>query len=174
MFKMRVRNKYMIDISFFWTMFIIASICITVPVIPLIIVPSPFNFIVFTVLMFIYWLAGFIYFFACLIYSLGYNEIDPNGITRHFLFYKKHYSWNDLQFISKSRTQGRLGASIEKIVVSVEIPIENLKRKNINPMYSKKCFYIPYSQDLEEYIIANSPITCYTYSYIIDDTIKNY
>ena len=58
----------------------------------------------------------------------------------------------------------------KNIIVSVEIPKEEFKRKHTYPMYSKKVFYIPYSKALEEYIIVNAPIECYTYSYIVDDT----
>lgn len=104
-------------------------------------------------------------------YSFGYNIIDENGITRCFLFFKRHYSWNDLQFISKSRTYIKLSRSVyEKVVVSVKIPKEAFKRSHTYRLYSKKCFYMPYSKELESYIIAKAPIDCYTYSYIVDDT----
>ena len=104
-------------------------------------------------------------------YSFGYNIIDENGITRCFLFYKKRYSWNDLQFISKSRTYIKCSRGVyEKVVVSVKIPKEDFKRRHTCRLFSKKCFYMPYSKELEGYIIAKAPIDCYTYSYIVDDT----
>ncbi|MEE1125982.1 MAG: hypothetical protein U0L18_08655 [Acutalibacteraceae bacterium] len=104
-------------------------------------------------------------------YSFGYNIIDENGITRCFLFYKKRYSWNDLQFISKSRTYIKCSRGVyEKVLVSVKIPKEDFKRRHTCRLFSKKCFYMPYSKELESYIIAKAPIDCYTYSYIVDDT----
>ncbi|MBQ1992775.1 MAG: hypothetical protein II233_08390, partial [Clostridia bacterium] len=103
-------------------------------------------------------------------YSFGYNIIDENGITRCFLFYKKRYSWNDLQFISKSRTYIKCSRGVyEKVLVSVKIPKEDFKRRHTCRLFSKKCFYMPYSKELESYIIAKAPIDCYTYSYIVDD-----
>lgn len=105
------------------------------------------------------------------IFTLGYNVVDENGITRCFLFYKKRYNWNDLQFISKSRTYIKFSGGIcEKIIVSVKIPKDNFKNIHIYRMFSKKWFYMPYSKDLESYMIAKSPINCYTYSYIVDHT----
>ncbi|MEE1280841.1 MAG: hypothetical protein UHK60_01110 [Acutalibacteraceae bacterium] len=107
---------------------------------------------------------------AFTVYSWGYNIIDENGITRCFLFFKKQYSWNDLQFISKSRAYGKNWSIIEKIIVSVKIPKDDFKKKYIYRLFSKKCFCMPYSKALESYIIAKAPIECYTYSYIVDDT----
>lgn len=113
---------------------------------------------------------------AFAVYCWGYNMIDENGITRCLLFFKKQYNWNNLQFISKSRTYIRTrystytGEVCEKIVVSVKILKEDFKRKHTSCLFSKKCFYMPYSKDLESYIIAKAPVECYTYSYIVDDT----
>lgn len=105
------------------------------------------------------------------IFMLGYNVIDGHGITRHFLLYKKHYKWNDLMFISKARVYGKNWSIIEKIIVSVNIPKEKFTKTHTYRMFSKKCFYIPYSKKLEDYLIAKAPINCYTYSYIVDDTM---
>lgn len=107
---------------------------------------------------------------AFAVYCWGYNTIDENGITRCLLFFKKHYNWNDLQFISKSRVCGRNWSIIEKIIVSVKIPKEDFKKKYTYRLFSKNCFYMPYSKTLESYIIAKAPVECYTYSYIVDDT----
>ena len=107
---------------------------------------------------------------AFTVYSWGYNIIDENGITRCFLFFKKQYSWNDLQFISKSRVYGKNWSIIEKIIISVKIPKEDFKKKHTYRLFSKNCFYMSYSKALESYIIAKAPVECYTYSYIVDDT----
>lgn len=107
---------------------------------------------------------------AFAVYCWGYNIIDENGITRCLLFFKKQYNWNNLQFISKSRVYGKNWSIIERIIVSVKIPKENFKKKHTYRLFSKNCFYMPYSKDLESYIIAKAPIECYTYSYIVDDT----
>lgn len=105
------------------------------------------------------------------IYNLSYYTIDETGITRCFLFSKKHYSWDDLQFIAKARHYIRFsGSTGETITVSVTIPKENFKRKHAFRLFSKKSFYMPYSKAVEDYIIAKSPVGCYSYSYIVDNT----
>lgn len=170
---MRVRNKCLIDTNQFIIIFLIAFSCISISPMLIFLIPYSFNMMVaIVILLLMYWLSDIIFFVSRFIYPLGYNIVDETGITRHFLFFKKHYNWSDLQFISKTRTYGRLECVIEKMIVSVEIPKEDFKRKHTYPMYSKKVFYMPYSKGLEEYIIAKAPIECYTYSYIIDDTVN--
>ncbi len=169
---MRVRNSCLIDTKQFIIMFLIEFICISVTSALVLLIPYFFYIIIVILILFLVcWLASTVYFFSCLIYPLGYNIVDETGITRHFLFFKKHYNWNDLQFISKTRTYGRLETIIEKMIVSVEIPKEDFKRNHTYRLFSKKCFYMPYSKELEGYIIAKAPIDCYTYSHFIDDTI---
>lgn len=186
---MRVRNSCLIDMKQFIAMFLIAGIYIAIPIALMKLLPHSFYLMIVIVALFVIWWLGMtIYLTSCFIYPLGYNVIDGRGITRHFLFFKKHYNWNDLQFISKTRTHARIGRGgfgaynafsdhdgvgcvVEKIIVSVKIPKEAFKRSHTYRLYSKKCFYMPYSKELESYIIAKAPIGCYTYSYFIDDTI---
>ena len=111
---MRVRNKCLIDTNHFLVIFLVAVICVAIPLALTFLVPYPFNMIGIALLV-IYWLINFLFFFSWLIYPLGYNIVDETGITRRFLFLKKHYNWSDLKFISKTRTYGRLECVIEKI-----------------------------------------------------------
>ena len=125
----------------------------------------------YTIVFFSYFLFMCLVLVPATIHSLEYRIIDETGITRCFLFYKKHYSWDDLQFIAKARYYIRYsGSTGENIVVSVTIPKENFKRKHAFRLFSKKSFYLPYSKAVEDYIIAKSPVGCYSYSYIVDDT----
>ncbi len=114
------------------------------------------------------------------VYHWGYYTIDDTGITRCFFFYKKHYYWYDLKFITKAREVSRrtdqndrhYTVTTYKIIASVEIPVEDFKRKHTSSMFSDKCFYMPYSEELENYIIAKAPARCYIDSYIIDERIS--
>ncbi len=125
----------------------------------------------YTIVFFSYFLFMCLILVPATIHSLEYHIIDETGITRCFLFSKKHYGWDDLQFIAKARHYIKLsGSTGEKIVVSVTIPKENFKRKHAFCLCSKKSFYMPYSKAVEDYIIAKSPVDCYTHSYIVDDT----
>lgn len=168
---MCVRNSCLIDMKQFVAMFLIAGIYIAIPFALMKLLPYSFYLMIIIVALFVIWWLGMtIYLTSCFIYPLGHNIIDETGITRHFLFFKKHYNWNDLQFISKTRTYGKYNVPMQKIIVFVEIPKEAFKRSHTYCLYSKKCFYMPFSKELEGYIIAKAPIDCYTYSYFIDDT----
>lgn len=170
---MRVRNSCLIDTKQLFTIFFIAIIFVAILYLMIKLLP-PSNYMVIAILTLfgMWWLGITLYFFSCFIYPLGYNIVNETGITRRFLYFKKHYNWNELQFISKTRTYGKYNIPMQKIIVSVEIPKEAFKRRHTYRLYSKKCFYMPYSKELEDYIIAKAPIDSYTYTYFIDDTNK--
>ena len=164
---MRVNNTEFLFKFFFTILTSISSICIVVPIIMSVALDSvTWDYVLFNC----YYLLISLVLIAFTVYSWGYNIIDENGITRCLLFFKKQYNWNDLQFISKSRVYGKNWSIVERIIVSVKIPKENFKKKHTYCLFSKNCFYMPYSKDLESYIIAKAPVECYTYSYIVDDT----
>ncbi len=90
--------------------------------------------------------------FVTTLLAFANYEINDKGITFEHLIYRNFYKWSDFKFIAKYNTQFRL--TVENgFIFSHKLEKSNFKRIHTTIDFSTKYFNIPYSKELENYIL---------------------
>ncbi len=94
---------------------------------------------------------------------MGHYQFSDKEVTFRFLFYRKHYRWQDFQYIVKlnqrhSRKQDKEDENDDTFFLfSVSLDEENINSINSPKDQNGIFFRLPYSEKLEEVIINNFP-----------------
>ena len=90
--------------------------------------------------------------------SFGIYEVDNNGIAFNSLIYKKFCKWSDFKFIAKYNTEYKLEFKTG-FICSHKLEKNKFKRLHTTCDFSVKYFNIPYSKELEKFILMYSSNT---------------